>query len=67
MLQCQKEKLHERGRLRALGFTDEQIRDAERAHIQAFRPAFKNGQRRQREEADGNQASTVHAAVRRSA
>lgn len=49
MLECQRIRIHERSRLRAEGFTESQIREAEAAHRQPFRPAFENGRRRPRE------------------
>lgn len=50
MLECQKDRIHERSRLRAQGVSEEEIRRQQAAQDFPFRPAFENGKRRPRAE-----------------
>lgn len=57
MLEYQKIRIHERSRMQAKGFSEEEIRAAQAAQELPFKPAFENGKRRPRQE-DGSSANT---------
>lgn len=67
MLERQKNRIHERSKLRAKGWSEEEIREAQSAQELPFRPAFENGKRRPRAMSDDNEVPTGQFAFRRPA
>lgn len=65
MLESQKNRIHERSRLRAQGMSEDEIRDLQAGQEAPFRPAFENGKRRLREDAGESQPFTSQFAFRR--
>lgn len=64
MLEYQKDRIHERTRLRSQGLSDAEIRDLQAAQQLPFRPAFENGKRRPRQE-DGSSSTMSMSSFRR--
>lgn len=65
MLESQKDRIHERSRLRAQGVSEDEIRRLQAEQMPPFRPAFENGRRRPRAEDEGARVPTGQFAFRR--
>jgi len=64
MLEAQKDRIYQRSRLRAKGVSEEQIAKAQQS---AFKPAFVNGKRKERDTGSSGEVATGQFAFRRSA